>query len=99
MTSRRKFTKKFKTDATRLVLEQGYSTLEAAKAKGVSETSIRRWTRKRKAEISGIIPQGKAITSGQDIIMKLKAQIEQLELDNDILMKASALYLHSNTKR
>ena len=99
MTSRRKFTKKFKTNAASLVLEQGYSTLEAAKAKGVSETSIRRWTRKRKAEMSGMTPQGKAISAEQGIIKKLEARIEELELDNDILIKASALYLHSNTKR
>ncbi len=99
MTSRRKFTNKFKTNAASLVLEQGYSTQEAAKDKGVSQTSIQRWVRKRKAEMSGITLQGKAITAEQVIIKRLEARIEQLELDNNILIKASALYLHSNTKR
>ena len=40
--ARKGFTEEFKADAVNLVLEQGYSVTQAAKALGVGETALRR---------------------------------------------------------
>jgi len=37
-----KCTKEFKSDAVKLVTEQGYSILEAAKSLGIAESTLRR---------------------------------------------------------
>jgi transposase len=59
MTSRRIFTNEFKIDTANLVLKQGYSIQEAAKAMNIGPTAVRRWAKQFEAEMSGITPQGK----------------------------------------
>jgi transposase len=99
MTSRRVFTNEFKIDAANLVLKQGYSIQEAAKAMSVGPTAIRRWAKQFEAEMSGITPQGKAITPEQVRIQELEARIKKIEWENDILKKATALCMQDSIKR
>jgi len=57
---RRSFSTEFKLEAVSLVLDKGYSYLEASRALGVGETALRRWTKQRQQERAGITPKGKA---------------------------------------
>ncbi len=43
--ARRKFTREFKVSAVKLVNEQGYSFVEAAKSLGVDPNSVRGWVK------------------------------------------------------
>ena len=99
MTSRRIFTNEFKIDTANLVLKQGYSIQEAAKAMNVGPTAVRRWAKQFEAERSGITPQGKAITPEQVRIQELEARIKKIEWENDILKKATALCMQDSIKR
>jgi transposase len=54
MTSRRTFTNEFKINAANLVLKQGYSIPEAAKAMNIGPTAVRRWAKQFEDEMSGI---------------------------------------------
>lgn len=93
------FSSEFKQDAASLVLDKNYSYREACEAVGVGESALRRWVKQLKAERQGVTPKGKAITSDQKEIQGLQARIKQLEWENMILKKATALVMSSSVKR
>lgn len=96
--TRRTFTREFKLDAVRMVKEQGYSVSQACKALDLGETAFRRWLAQYEAERSGMIPTAKAITDEQRQIQKLHERIKQLELEKEILKKATALLMSDEFK-
>ncbi len=94
MKTRRTFTTEFKKEAACLVLDQGYKVLEACEAVDVTPTVMRRWVKQLAAERNGVTPEGsRALTSDQQQIQALQARIKKLELEKEILKKASALLL------
>jgi len=95
---RRSFTPEFKRDAALLVVEQGYSVPEACRAMDVGETAMRRWVKQLKAEKQGITPSAKALTSEQQRIQELEKRIKNLELEKEILKKATALLMSDEFK-
>ena len=59
---RRTFSPEFKQQAACLVLDQGYSHVEASRLIGVGESLMRRWVQQLQLERQGVTPQSKAIT-------------------------------------
>lgn len=51
---RRTFSAEFKREAAALVLDQGYSHIEACRSLGVVDSALRRWIKQRQQERSGI---------------------------------------------
>jgi transposase len=51
---RRSFSTEFKREAAGLVLDQGYSVAQAARAVDVGETPLRRWIDQLRAERGGV---------------------------------------------
>ena len=96
--SRRSFTPEFKRDAALLVLEQGYSILEASRAIDVGETALRRWVEQLQAEQQGITPSSKALTTEQLRIQELEKRIKRLEMEKEILKNATALLMSDEFK-
>ncbi|WP_279609600.1 transposase [Burkholderia gladioli] len=84
---RRTFSPEFKRQVACLVLDQGYSHMEASRSVGVGETVLRRWVQQLQMERQGVAPQGKAITPDQPRIQELEARIERLEREKAILKK------------
>lgn len=97
-TGRRSFTPEFKRDAAALVVEQGYSIPEACRAMDVGETAMRRWVEQLKAECQGVTPNTKALTVEQQRIQELEKRIKRLELEKEILKKATALLMSDEFK-
>lgn len=95
---RRTFSAEFKLEAASLVLDQGYSMLEASRSLGVGETAIRRWVDQLRFEREGKTPSSKALTQEQQQIQELKARIYRLEQEKDILKKATALLMSDEFK-
>ncbi|ONM44491.1 transposase [Halopseudomonas pachastrellae] len=60
---RRSFSVEFKHDAAALVVDQGYSVVEACKSMGVGETALRRWVDQLREERGGVTPNSKALTA------------------------------------
>ena len=89
----------FKHDAANLVLNKGYTIQEACNAVGVGYTAMSRWVAQLRQEHGGITPTSKAMTPEQKRIQELEAKIKQIEWENDILKKASALLMQDNIKR
>jgi transposase len=84
---RRTFSPEFKQQAACLVLDQGYSHMEASRSVGIGESVLRRWVRQLESERQGITPQSKAMTPDQQRIQELEARIERLEREKSILKR------------
>jgi hypothetical protein len=65
---RRTFSPEFKLQAACLVLDQGYSHVEASRSVGIGESVLRRWVQQLQLERQGAPPPGKAITPDQQRI-------------------------------
>lgn len=59
---RRTFTPVFKRGASSLVLDQGYSHIEAVRSLGLVESTLRRWLSQLQQERGGVTPTSKALT-------------------------------------
>jgi len=90
---RRTFTIEFKQEAACLVLDKGYSIPEACRSLDIGETALRRWIAQLEEERGGITPITKAMTPEQQRIQELEARVKRLELEKDILKKATTLLM------
>ncbi|MAK91775.1 MAG: hypothetical protein CMI13_11135 [Oleibacter sp.] len=87
---RSKFTPEFKLEAVSLVLNKNYTVMQACAALEIGPTALRRWIKQYKQEQQGIIPEGCiALSPEQRQIQELQKRIERLELEKDILKKAT----------
>lgn len=91
--TRRSFSADFKMQAATLVLDQHYSIPEACQSMAVCETSLRKWVTQLQQERDGITPTGNAITPDQRRIQELEARVKRLEMEKEILKKATALLM------
>lgn len=91
--TRRTFTQDFKLEAAQLVQDQGYSIREAATAMNVGTTTMERWVRQLKNERHGIADHPNALTPDQRKIKDLETRIKRIELEKEILKKATALLM------
>jgi len=96
--TRRTFSPEFKLEAAQLVVDQGYSMVEAAKAMNVSKSAMDKWVRQLKQERLGITPKAAPLTPEQIEIRELKKRIAELEEHNEIIKKATALLMSDSLK-
>ena len=97
--TKRIFPPEFKIDSAVLVVDQGYSIIEASQAVGVSESAMRRWVKQLKKERGGMTPVGsKALTPEHQRIQELEAKIRRIERENEIIKKATALFMSDIVK-
>ncbi len=92
MTTRKKFSKEFKEDAVSLVTEQGYSRKEAASSLDISLSLLGRWVREHQSDDGYAFRGNGKLTPDQDENRKLKAQVKRLEMEKDILKKATVFF-------
>ncbi|MCA9838993.1 MAG: transposase [Trueperaceae bacterium] len=94
---KRQYTIEFKIDAAKLVEDQGYSVPETSERLGVPSANITRWVRQYRQ--GKLLPGHKQAqpTEQEAELKRLRAQVKQLEMEVDILKKASA-YFAKNQK-
>jgi len=93
MTTRKKYSKEFKLDAVSLVTDQGYSRAEAARSLGLNANMLCRWVQEEQSGDGQAFRGNGKLTPDQEEISKLKSQNKSLEMEKDILKKASALLM------
>lgn len=59
---RRSFSEEFKREAAGLVLDQGYSHIEASRSFGLVGSALRRWVNQLQQERTGVALQSNALT-------------------------------------
>lgn len=83
----------FKLETAQLVVDNGYTHEEAAKAMGVGYSTISKWVKQLREERAGNAPKTSPMTPEQIEIRELKKKIERIELEKEILKKATALLM------
>jgi len=96
--TRRTFSPEYRLEAAQLVLDQNYSVANAARAMNVGVSTMDKWVRQLKDERAGKSPTATPMTPEQLEIRELKKQIQRIEMENDILKKATALLMSDSLK-
>jgi len=91
--TRATYTAAIKLETAQLVLDQSYTQEEAAKAMGVGKSTVSKWVSQLKLERRGIAPNASPMTPEQIEIRELKKKIARIEMEKDILKKATALLM------
>lgn len=88
---RRQFSDEFKTEAVKLVVDEGKIISEVAKDLDLSETALRRWVERAKAD-SGRGRPGVLTTSEREELARLRKENRELRMEREILKKATAFF-------
>jgi transposase len=96
------YTKQFREQACRLVREEGYPPARAAQSLGIPESTLVYWLRPRgpaeqRGEFPGEPPARGDAAAGdpkalQIRVRELEAQVRRLEMEKEILKKATAFF-------
>ena len=84
---RRSYTKEFKKEAVKLVIEQGYTIAEASRNLGIHPNVLSYW--KRNFQEGGL---DKAATSVKTELKELRKENKRLKMEREILKKAAAFF-------
>lgn len=87
------FSPEFRLETAQLVVDNGYTHEEAAKAMNVGYSTIGKWVKQLREERKGKSPKATPMTPEQIEIRELKKRIERIELEKEILKKATALLM------
>ena len=89
---RRQYTKEFKIEAVRLIIEEGRPISDVARELGTAQSLLHRW--KKKSEEGKIEPfPGKGRLSPEDEeLRQLRREDKRLRMERDILKKAVAIF-------
>ena len=85
----KKYTQEFKEGAVNLVIEQGYSIVEAARNLGVDPGTLGKW--KNKIETGNFSGSGNSKNT-QEELRQLRKENKRLKLEREILKKAVAFF-------
>jgi transposase len=94
---RRTYTPEFKTEAVKLVTEQGYSVAEAARSLGLGETLLRNWKHALDTQGEQAFPGQGKLPPVEEELRRLRAENKRLLAERDILKKATALFAREAT--
>jgi transposase len=94
---RRTFSKEFKREAVALVTEHGYSYAEAGRSLDIDAKLVGRWRRELDAAEGEAFPGKGKLPPMQQRIRNLENQVKRLQMEKDILKKATAFFAKEST--
>ena len=86
------YSKQFKIDAVKLVTEQGYKVLEAARNLGIHHRSLRHWKKQLATDGNQSFPGKGHLTSDKEELYQLRNEVKKLRMEREILKKAAAFF-------
>lgn len=90
---RQKYTKEFREQAVRLVIEQDLTVPEAARRLSMSDQTLSNWVFKaRHGKLGAIDANRKPVTDVDAENSKLKRELAEARMERDILKKAIAYF-------
>ncbi|MCB1948592.1 transposase [Nitrosomonas sp.] len=87
--TRNKYSEDFKRETVSLVVDQGYSVLDASNAVHTSDKNIRRWLQDPK--YNNKVRQSLSTDEKAELI-RLRKEVKRLHMEKEILKKASAFF-------
>ena len=88
---RRSFTAAYKAEVVELVRKGGTSIGAVAKDLDLTETAVRTWVRQAEVD-SGRGPSGALTTAERDELAQLRRRVKTLEMEREVLKKATAFF-------
>jgi transposase len=92
MTTRRKFTREFKVEAVKMVLEHNRSVAEVARSLGIRDTLLRKWVNDSKDRGEQAFPGQGHLPPLEEELRCLRLENKRLQAECDILKKATAFF-------
>ncbi len=83
------FSPEFRLECAQLVVDQGYSVAKAAEAMNVGKSTMDKWVRQLREERAGVPVKATPMTPDQLKIRELEKKIKRIELEKEILKKAT----------
>ncbi|QOK34543.1 hypothetical protein IFY65_04503 [Klebsiella pneumoniae] len=90
---KRNFSAEFKRESAQLVVDQNYTVADAASAMDVGLSTMTRWVKQLRDERQGKTPKASPITPEQIEIRELRKKLQRIEMENEILKKATVLLM------
>lgn len=90
---KRNFSPEFRLESAQLVVDQNYTVRAAAEAMNVGVSTMDKWVRQLRQERNGESPKATPMTPDQLKIRELENRIRRIEMEKDILKKATALLM------
>ena len=90
---KRNYSPEFRLESAQLVVDQNYTVREAADAMSVGYSTMDKWVRQLRQERNGETPKATPMTPDQLRIRELEKRIRAIEMEKDILKKATALLM------
>ena len=92
---RRAYTKEFKAETVRLVVEGGRSIPEVARDLELTESALRAWVQQSEVD-AGRGEPGELTTAEREELQRLRREVKTLRLEREILKKAAAFFAKEN---
>ena len=90
--ARRVFSREFKAEAVRLVMERGVSVRQAAGDLGIHENVLRNWVRQYKADPQHAFPGRGTMKPDDAEVARLRRELAKTKTERDILKNAIAYF-------
>ncbi len=89
---RRSFTKEFKREAVRLVIEGGESVCQVARNLDIRDTTLGRWKQEFESDREQAFPGKGQLKPEDEELRRLRRENERLRMERDILKKAAVIF-------
>ncbi len=89
---RRSFSKEFKLEAVRLMIDGGRSLTQVARDLGIRDTILGRWKQEYEKDQRNAFPGQGQLKPEDEELRRLRRENERLRMERDILKKAAAIF-------
>ena len=97
MAKPRKHSEEFKREAVRMMMSRGERTIEdVARSLGIVSSLLGKWHTKYASSVKAVPRAGKE-TVEQHELRELRKKVRELEMERDILKKATAFFAKQNS--
>jgi transposase len=90
--SRKVYAPEFKLQAVAMITEQKLSVAEVARRLGVTENLLHSWKKAVLKKGAAAFPGAGHLTPVEEELRRLRADVKRLEMERDILKKATAFF-------
>lgn len=94
---RRRYSREFKLDAVKLVVEQGRSVREAADGLGINRSLLQTWKKKFLEDGSVAFPGHGRLKPEDEELRALRKELARVRQERDILKKAAAYFANDKS--